>query len=297
MNDLVLFYQLKEEVRRTFQSRYPYFEGTLKSLSSQDILNLIDDIQEKTKQTISEKWIYTHLKPNENSKLPRKDMLDILAVYASEESWEAFKFKYKVDSNNAEVSSGKRFLKSLVWSVGVLVLGVLFWNLWNPKKEKPIEFHNSFSKDTIARKEIKAYQINDNKETEIPIEVLHKKVEKPVKVVLKSPFYKPKSITVQPNSAISRIVLEPEDHAMMLKAFMKSDIKDWQTRKAQLDAILSDDLEVMVMLKNNLGAEYFNKEEFAQKVVIPSQGLKQMTIVELKTDANHKIQFVRIIQD
>ncbi|MCY1307617.1 hypothetical protein D3C86_1356590 [compost metagenome] len=51
---------------------------------------------------------------------------------------------------------------------------------------------------------------------------------------------------------------------MMLKAFMKSDIKDWETRKIQLDKILSVDLEVIVMLKNDLGIEYFNKKEFSE---------------------------------
>jgi phosphopantetheine adenylyltransferase len=84
---------------------------------------------------------------------------------------------------------------------------------------------------------------------------------------------------------------------MMLKAFMKSDIKDWQTRKEQLNKILSDNLEVMVMLENDLGAEYFNKTEFAQKVVIPSTSLKKLKIVELRQEKDNKISFLRLTEE
>ena len=55
---------------------------------------------------------------------------------------------------------------------------------------------------------------------------------------------------------------------MILKGFMKSDIKDWQTRKEQLQQILANDLEVLVMLKNDLGIEYFNKQEFSEKLIV-----------------------------
>ena len=72
----------------------------------------------------------------------------------------------------------------------------------------------------------------------------------------------------------NQVALTPDDYAMMLKAFMISDIKDWQTRKEQLNKILSDDLEVIVMLKNNVGAEYYNKNEFAQKLIVPTATVK-----------------------
>ena len=78
---------------------------------------------------------------------------------------------------------------------------------------------------------------------------------------------------------------------------MLSDIKDWQTRKEQLNKILSDNLEVIVMLKDDLGAEYFNKSEFLQKLIVPTASLKKMKIVEIKNDANDKIQFIRIKQE
>lgn len=51
------------------------------------------------------------------------------------------------------------------------------------------------------------------------------------KIVVESPYYKKQEIKVNENYDTSEILLKPDDFAMMLKAFMKSDIKDWQTRK------------------------------------------------------------------
>jgi hypothetical protein len=96
---------------------------------------------------------------------------------------------------------------------------------------------------------------------------------------------------------LNNVTLQPDDYAMMLKAFMLSDIKNWQTRKEQLNKIFSDDLEVIVLLKNDLGAEYFNKNEFSQMLIIPTGSIKKMKIVEIKNDVNDKIQFIRIKQE
>ena len=91
--------------------------------------------------------------------------------------------------------------------------------------------------------------------------------------------------------------MQPDDYALMLKAFMQSDIKDWQTRKVQLQKILADDLEVLVMLPNNLGAEYYNKKEFSEKLIIPTSTIKKMRILEIKSNSEHQIQFIRIKQE
>lgn len=295
MTDLEFFYQLKKSVLEQYQNSYPYFNGSWKSFSSQDILNLIDDIQLKTKQTVSEKWMYTHLKPETNQKLPRKDMLDILSVYVGKSGWDEYVFNGNIkENNNNNVKLG--FSKKLViWVLffGVLIAGFFIWK-FALKEEQILEFKNSFTKDSIAKEEVKAYVVEDAVEKQIDIQSPDLNLNKETKIVIKSPFYMPKEIVVVPNEPLARVELNPNDYAMMLKAFMKSDIKDWQTRKVQLQKILSDNLEVMVMLPNNLGAEYFNKQEFSQKVILPSASLKKLKIVELKQENNNKISFLRL---
>ena len=83
---------------------------------------------------------------------------------------------------------------------------------------------------------------------------------------------------------------------MVLKNFIQSDLKNWENRKEKLDKILSDELEVIVMLKNNLGAEYLNKEEFAGKLIIPTSETKRMKVLKLETNEQKQITFLRIQQ-
>lgn len=309
MTELEIFYQLKKSVLEQYQNSYPFFNGSWKSFSSQDILNLIDDIQLKTKQSVSEKWIYTHLKPETNEKLPRKDMLDILSVYVGKSGWDEFKFVENVVVDKEDIKDvlkeiSKRKLgiwpfdklRMTILIVGIIVVGLFIWK-FTSKEHQKIELQNSFTKDSISKEEVKAFILEDSVEKPIDIQSSTLKLDKETKVVIKSPFYKQKEVTLSPNEPLSRIELNPNDYAMMLKAFMKSDIKDWQTRKEQLNKILSDNLEVMVMLQDNLGAEYFNKAEFSQKVIIPSASLKKLKIVELKQEKDNKISFLRLTEE
>lgn len=298
MTDLENFYQLKKSVLEHYQNSHPYFNGSWKSFSSQDILNLIDAIQLKTKQSVSEKWIYTHLKPETNEKLPRKDMLDILSVYVGKSGWDEFKFVDNSDEDeniNLKNNSKKKFG---IWIllIGILMIGFSIWK-FAPKDQQKLEFQNSFTKDSIAKDDVEAFIVEDSIEKPIDLKSPTLNLEKGTKVVIKSPLYKHKEIIISPSQSLSRVELNPNDFAMMLKAFMKSDIKDWQTRKEQLNKILSDNLEVMVMLENDLGAEYFNKTEFSQKVVIPTASLKKLKIVELKQEKDNKISFLRLTEE
>lgn len=300
MTDLELFYQLKEKVLERYKESNPYFNGNWKNFSSQDILQLIDEIQIQTKSTVSEKWIYTHLKPETNVKLPRKDMLDILSSYANEKSWDAFKFNAintleTLPQSNKQKSKWK--LSYLLYSVlFLLFIGILYFKIKKPNQTS-IVLKNSFTNDSVSKQEVKAYIIEDSIEKPVDLEKEEITNEKPIKVLIKSPFYQSKKIVIEPNLAVNTIELKPNDYAMVLKAFLKSDIKDWQIRKQQLKKILSDNLEVIVMLPNNLGAEYLNKEEFAQKLIIPFPSLKKMSIIEVENDENDRIKFIRIIQD
>ncbi|WP_339837792.1 hypothetical protein [uncultured Flavobacterium sp.] len=303
MNPLDLFQNLKNDVLFVYKEHNPYFEGTWKTFSSQDIQNLIELIEIKVKQTVSEKWIYTHLKPETNDKLPRKDMLNILSQLIGFSGWEEYVFKHKVVIAEPQLNVMKSNKNKLIWLAGLLVITAIsafvFYNLIYEKDNvHSLEVKDSYTNDKINMDDIKATIVSDS--SEIPVEIINSELQikttDSIKVVINSPFYEQKEIMVTNVHPHPNIVLEPNDYAMMLKGFMKSDIKDWQTRKEQLNKIFSDDLEVIVMLKNNLGAEYFNKEEFSEKLIIPSASLKKMKVLEIKNEANKQINFIRIIQ-
>lgn len=299
MTDLAVFYELKKSVLERYKTRYSYFEESWKKFSSQDILNLIDDIQENTKNSVSEKWVYTHLKPENNEKLPRKDMLDILSVYVGKKSWNDFKLvfinehKSKPQKNNATTKINTRIL---IVSLFFLLLFLLWKFVFPLYQSRTIELNEKYSNDSISSKKVKAFTIQDSVLTEIEIKNSRIAIQKDEKIVVKSPFYKEKTIDLQKTPNIEKVVLEPDDYVNILQGFIKSDIKDWKKRKEQLDRILDDNLEVIVMLQNNLGAEYFNKEEFSQKVIIPTPSLKKMNIVAVEKNKENKIIFIRLIK-
>ena len=302
MNPLTLFQNLKNDVLSVYKKHYPYFVGDWKTFSSQDIQNLIELIEAAVKQTVSEKWIYTHLKPETNEKLPRKDMLDILSQLVGYSGWDEYLYKNKsVAVPQPTIKKKNRSL--FLWIGGLFLITSLsayvFYDfIFEKDNIHSLEVKDSYTNDKISTEDIKAIIVNDS--TETPVEIINSelqiKTKDSAKVVIKSPFYEEKTIVVKNEHPHPTIVLEPDDYAMMLKAFMKSDIKDWQTRKEQLDKIFADDIEVIVMLKNNLGAEYFNKEEFSEKLIVPSESLKKMKIISIKNNEDKQINFIRIIQ-
>lgn len=299
MTDIEVFYELKKSVLEHYKKRYPYFDGNWKSFSSQDILNLIDDVQENTKNSVSEKWIYTHLKPETNEKLPRKDMLDIFSQYVGKETWNEYKFVFLNQTKKVQ-KKNKASSKTKYWILGFAIIVLFLFLFWRTKqsenKTKTIELNEKYSNDSISSQTTKAFVVEDSVLTEIAIENSKIKVKENAKVIVKGPFYEERIVDLQKTPEIKKVVLEPNDYANILHGFIKSDIKDWQTRKEQLDKILDENVEVIVMLQNNLGAEYFNKEEFSQKVIIPTPSLKQLQIVEIKKNTENKIIFIRLVK-
>ena len=93
---------------------------------------------------------------------------------------------------------------------------------------------NSYTKDSISKADVKAYVIEDSIERPIDLNETVNEIKVPTRVIVKSPFYENKQVIIKPNNPLTAIELRPNDYALMLKAFMKSDIKDWQTRKEQL---------------------------------------------------------------
>jgi hypothetical protein len=299
MNLIDVFHKLKNDVLLTYQKQYPYFEGNWKTFSSHDIQNLIDLVAVQVKQTVSEKWIYTHLKVETNDKLPRKDMLDILSQLVGYSGWDEYVFKWKqeVVPNVAQPKRNYNVVFSLGF-IGLFLIGFFSYRYLKREEVQTIEVKNAFTEEQINSEEVKVVMIENNVET--PIEMVDSKIQittkDSAKIVLKSPYYKDKTIVVRKENS-NAITLQPDDYAMMLKGFMKSDIKDWETRKEQLQKILADDLEVLVMLKNDLGIEYFNKQEFSEKLIVPSVALKRMKVIDIQSNDKDEIKFIRIIQE
>ncbi|MFA7470603.1 MAG: hypothetical protein WCY63_08505 [Weeksellaceae bacterium] len=301
MNELDNFQQLKKRILETYQKSYPYFRGGWKRFSSKDIRQLIDLIEIQLKEKVSEKWIYTHLKPESNVKLPRKDMLDIFSKFCGFADWDEFVFKNQVKTKTeneiyTEINPSKSFFRSWFWLLMIpAMVALVYWFPKNKSESKTLEIKNEFTQEPIPTEEIKVYEIQED--VKIPLEIEDSKIEVTEgkqKIRIESPYFETKEVEI--STSDDEILIKPEDYAMVLKHFIQSELKDWEDRKEKSDKILSDELEVIVLLKDNLGAEYLNKDEFSGKLIVPTSETRKMKILNIETNAQKQITFIRIQQ-
>ena len=92
--ELLHFEQLKAEVQAEYlKNHHPSFDDISK-WKGIDIIYFQEDLRKKAKGNISEKSFYTYFKTIPTTKLPRIDMLNLLAIYAGYQSWYDFKKKH-----------------------------------------------------------------------------------------------------------------------------------------------------------------------------------------------------------
>jgi len=292
-----LFQELKNQILTEYNKHYPFFKGNWQDFSSKDIRQLIDLIEVKHKERVSEKWIYTHLKPTTNEKLPRKDMLDIFSKFTGYSDWDEFLFKNQIETKIA-VSDNAKKTKQIRFGLLIILLlffGLSIYLLTKNKDQKTIEIKNKYTKKPVKTENFTIYSISNGKRN--PVEVKDSKIqihEKDEKLVIESPYYERQEVDVAHTD--NEILMKPDDYALVLKTFMQSNIKDWETRKQNLDKILSDDLEVIILYKDDLGAEYLNKKEFSNKLILPTNETRKMEIITLETNNQKQIIFIRIKQ-
>ena len=89
--DLLHFEQLKAEVQAEYLKNHNPSYDEISKWKGIDIIYFQEDLRKKAKGNISEKSFYTYFKTVPSSKLPRIDMLNLLAIYAGYQSWYDFK--------------------------------------------------------------------------------------------------------------------------------------------------------------------------------------------------------------
>ena len=157
--ELLHFEQLKAEVQAEYlKNHHPSFEDISK-WKGIDIIYFQEDLRKKAKGNISEKSFYTYFKTIPTNKLPRIDMLNLLAIYAGYQSWYDFKKKHlfadEIISENEE-NSEKEIFDSREKEINREAI---------PENETSEENKNIFT-DKIVEKHILQKNIFDNQEIE-----------------------------------------------------------------------------------------------------------------------------------
>jgi len=300
LDDLDLFYQLKDAVLKKYKQTYPYWSGNLTSFGNKEIAQLLDLIETETRQRISEKWVYTHLKPTSNTKLPRKDMLDILSIWVDYSGWDEFKVKkVRLLTKNSYPKVKKRTISVIL--IGLGVFGVLLSSNFFIKTENSVCFYDQYTQKIISSTNFSVFTINnkgDETQQQINDGCIHLKNGKnKVQLKITSPYYKDADFDLLIDEEQKTIVhLQPDDYAMMLRAYMNSNVVDWERRRSQLDKVIIDEAEIIEIMNEDIGVEFLNKGEFIDKITIPLESTKRMEIIDIEYNPNNQIIRLKFIQ-
>ncbi len=293
MNSIEIFYLLKQKILDKYRGQYPYFTGTIHDFGNREIAQLLDMIEQECKERVSEKWVYTHLKPIQNEKLPRKDILDIFSRWLGYSGWEEFVYQNNKpdtaaikDDNKKNSPLKKRFYMTLGVFIVLLATGIGF-NI-NTDYEARICLNDKYTQKTIETDKVTLYLLLNNEKQKLQREnncfILKSNTPK-ARLVVESPYYKADTLTINfenNNSDSYEYDLQPDDYAMMLRAYMNANINDWNRRKQHLNDILDDNAIIQEVMFEDIGVEFLNKQEFINKITTPSKMVKKMEVVAIE---------------
>jgi len=292
-NGLLYFALLKKEITVILKKSYPSIPPVIENWKGQDIIYFQEDLVDKAKGTISEKWFYTHIKLPKD-KLPRIDMLNLLSRYVGFTDWNDFKENKK--QKVPKVNDNSISLKANKWKFGLLaiaILGlVLFFYIFR-SKTYTFCFYNADQRSLLKDQEIEIIILNEG-ESPIYKQCINgcfsiKSTKSKLRFVVKTPYYKTDTITrILNNPEQNEIVqLHTNNYAMMIHFFSKSKLDDWQKRRKQLKVMFTDNAQIYQMYgSNDIGMELYNKTEFINKLTMPLRSLQNIEIIETVYNGN-----------
>jgi hypothetical protein len=275
--ELIYFEQLKYTLRKEVESTL-HIRKEFKEWSGSDIQTFQIDLEEKCKSTVSEKWVYLHFK-NPSEKMPRVDVLNLLSQYCGYKNWDDFKHqKQDIPAKAKEKNRSKRF-GLLGVLAGVMALAVIFF--MPSKKNVTILFEDAYTQKEIDLNEL-AFKLG-NTPPKVINDVLNYQLKTSDTLQVKGPYYKLKKqyISFDSSNDTVKIKLFPDDYAMMLNYFSRSEEQNWGKRKLQLEGAIHNDAVIFQSHPRHDGIEMLNKEEFIDRLILPVNSLKNLEIQDI----------------
>lgn len=284
---------LKQQTAATFRATHAA-ANDIRAWKGNTITDFQEDLRNKTKGSISEKWFYTYVK-NDAEKLPRIDMLNLLSVYVGFENWDDFiKQHTKPESEVESKNSVKRFPKFFWLLLALPLLAFGIYSLYPTENTFSFCFVDSDQREAITKIPLDIEIIRKNEsslyfKTDSLGCFSYSTAEKELKFIVKSPYHKTDTIVRHMNSSSHKTVqLQTDDYALMLLYYANGNKDDWKKRRAQLHELISENAQIYRVFKNAIGIEMYTKKEFINVLTIPTSTLKKMQILD-KVYANEQI--------
>jgi hypothetical protein len=110
--------------------------------------------------------------------------------------------------------------------------------------------------------------------------------ENAVEMAVSAPYYQPDTIKriLKTFETDQKISLRPNDYALIIHYFSEMNVDDWQKRRAYLGMIFDDGALIYQVLNdlNAPGMALYNKDEFIDRLTLPTNSLKHIEILDTK---------------
>ena len=277
--ELIYFEQLKHTLRKEVESSL-HIRKEFKEWSGSDIQTFQIDLEEKCKSTVSEKWVYLHFK-NPSEKLPRVDVLNLLSQYCGFNNWDDFKHQKEIKPIKEDDKKRIKRFGLVGVLAGAVSLAVIFLM---PTKTTTVYFVDAYTQKPIALSELN-FSFGENEKSitqdEDGATIIKLKQNDTLKV--DGPYYKSIHYFLHrdevPDSFIIKVY--PDDYAMMLNYFSRTEHSNWDKRKRQLENAIHNDAVIFQSHPQHEGIEMLNKEEFIDRLILPVNSLKNLEIQDI----------------
>ncbi len=281
--DIIAFKQLLGEVATSFCKEYPGADPEMANWKGQDIQDFQEDLRQKVKGSVSEKWFYSYVK-NIPERLPRIDILNLLSKYAGYKNWNA----YRNQSASFPKTIGKPRIRKNVIAL-LIFLAVMFVVIYAaiPKKNTfYFCFVDADKKEPITEIAIDVILLNEKESrTYLKTDSLGcfswSTTKDHIRFVAQSPYHKNdtiyRSISSKDNGEVR---LRTDDYALMLHYYGNRNVEDWKRRRVELQKLIANDAIIFELLPHQIGVELYSKEAFINKLITPTESLQRLEIVE-----------------
>jgi len=287
----IIFSLLKKEIAATMMQSYPGIDPEISNWKGQEITDFQEDLLIKVNGQLSEKWFYTHMKSTGES-LPRIDVLNMLSQYAGYINWQDFRHKKmgilpEVKKTPEPVSILVKIPLLLLSVMTLLFIIIKIINTQNyiftfidTDTGEPV-LDKNLRVEMLMGNESPVYFLSDEKGN---INVRTNKSQ--VRMVVKAPYYLTDTITrtLRKFKHDEQISLNADYYALMISYFSQSDVNSWEKRREQLAGMLSENAIIYQFPDKITGSALalYNKQEFIDKMTMPSTGLQQIEILDCR---------------
>jgi len=300
-NEQTYFETLKEQIVAMMQQSYPGIHSSLSEWKGQEITDFQEELRKKVNANISEKWFYTHMKGKHTS-LPRIDMLNFLSRYAGYANWDDFVFRNKVRQPEVAVQKSANRYFILIPLLVIAVTGILWgvFLLFNTRDYR-FCFIDADTKEPITSSKIEVRLLYDNESPETGFcrpdgSYLLKTDKGKIRMVVSGPYYKTDTIVriLKKFDRSETISLHANDYALIIHLFSQTKVADWEKRRQSLEKMIDDDAMICQVFsgRDAAGMELFNRQEFIDRLTMPSGSLQNIEILDTRYRDN-KIAVLR----